>query len=361
VITYCTNIHPGENWDETFAALRCHIPPVKAAFQPNAAFPIGLRLSNRAALELVDAENARFIAWLRDSDCFVPTLNGFPFGAFHGQRIKENVYLPDWRSPKRVAYSCRLADLLAGWVPAGMAGSISTVPLGFKGLVSWQDMPAFRRSLESVLRHLANIRDRRDRTIVLALEPEPGCLLETTDDVCRFFAELSLPGDLKPLLGLCYDCCHQAVEFEDPIESLTRLEEADIPIAKVQVSSALSVAGDLRERLRRFDEPCYLHQVVVKHRDHHLERYDHLGEALAHADPGDEWRCHFHVPIFLADTPEYGTTRNFLTTILPRLPDDMLLEVETYTWDVLPPELRHDSVTDSIVRELIWLDTQRHA
>ena len=355
MITYCTNIHPGEGWWDVFSALQRHIPAVKAAFSPDAAFPIGLRLAERAARELDAAANVEFTAWLARQDCFVPTLNGFPYGAFHGQRVKENVYLPDWRAPERAVYTRRLADLLAGWLPEGVEGSISSVPLGFKGVVAWADMPAFRALLESVLAHLADIHERRDHLIRLALEPEPGCLLETTEEACRFFAELDLPETLRPYLGLCYDCCHQAVEFEDPRTSLARLGDAGIPIAKFQVSSALRVDGNHRDRLRPFDEDVYLHQVVVRNRDGSLDRHADLGEALARRDPGEEWRCHFHVPIFLSGTADYGTTQDFLLGLLPLLPADALLEVETYTWDVLPPELRKQSVTESIVRELDWL------
>ncbi len=144
LITYCTNIHPGESWGEVFAALRRYVPAVKVACSPDRTFPIGLRLAERAARELDAARNREFTDWLRANDCFVPTLNGFPYGAFHGGRVKENVYLPDWRSPERAAYSMRLADLLAGWLPEGMAGSISSVPLGFKGVVGWEDLPALK-------------------------------------------------------------------------------------------------------------------------------------------------------------------------------------------------------------------------
>lgn len=363
LITYCSNIHPGEGWRETFAALQRHIPAVKAAVSPDRPFPIGLRLSNRAAHELTEAENAHFVHWLREHDCFVPTLNGFPYGAFHGERVKERVYLPDWRSPERAAYTMRLADLLAGWLPAGMTGSISTVPIGFKGTVGARDMGAVRQQLVAVLTHLQALRRERGKTIVLALEPEPGCLLETTEEACRFFAELDLPPEQRDLLGLCYDCCHQAVEFEDPAASLARLAEAGIRIAKVQVSSALALLAPQPEQLARFNEPRYLHQVVVRDRNGGLSRYDDLPAALAQPGEraGEEWRCHFHVPIFVADADGYGTTRFFLEQILPLLPEDRLLEVETYTWEVLPPELRRESVTDSIIREIQWLEGQLDA
>jgi hypothetical protein len=364
LITYCTNIHPGEGWQEAFTALQDHIPAVKAAVSPDHAFPIGLRLSQRAAAELTGEENERFLRWLRENDCFVPTLNGFPYGSFHGERVKERVYLPDWRSPDRAAYTMRLADLLAGWLPEGMTGSISTVPIGFKGGVGapdWaDDMADVRRQLVAVLTHLQALRRDRAREIVLALEPEPGCLLETTEEVCRFFDEFDLPPDLRDLIGICYDCCHQAVEFEEPAASLARLAAAGVRIAKVQVSSALNLPAPTPELLSHFDEPCYLHQVVVRNRNGELFRYNDLPEARARrsVESGEEWRCHFHVPIFVSGAGDYGTTRFFLEEMLPLLPHNLLLEVETYTWDVLPPELRRESVTDSIIREIQWLEAQ---
>jgi hypothetical protein len=363
LITYCTNIHPGEGWAEHFAALRHHIPAVKAAISPHHRFPIGLRLSRRAADELSGPANECFVSWLRDNDCFVPTINGFPYGSFHGERIKEQVYLPDWRSPERAVYTKRLADLLAGWLPEGVVGSISTVPIGFKGVVGTDDLPVVRQQLIDVLGHLGFLRDTRGREIILALEPEPGCLLETTEEVCRFFTDLPLPPGLQGLLGICYDCCHQAVQFEEPADSLARLVAAGIRIAKAQVSSALNLVAPSAELLCRFDEPCYLHQVSVRRRDGTVRRYRDLPDALVeHDNAADtEWRCHFHVPIFSAGTGDYGTTRFFLAEILPLLPPDVLLEVETYTFDVLPPELRRESVTSSIVREIQWLEAQLSA
>ena len=363
LITYCTNIHPGDGWEETFTALRHHIPAVKAEISPFRPFPIGLRLSRRAAVELGGKELEQFIGWLSENDCFVPTLNGFPYGSFHGDRVKEQVYLPDWRSPERAAYTLRLADLLAEWLPAGGTGSISTVPIGFKGVVDSGDMAQVIQQLLVVLSHLKHLLQTRGREIVLALEPEPGCLLETTDEVCRFFSELDFPPDLRSHLGICYDCCHQAVQFEEPADSLARLANAGVRIGKVQVSSALSLVEPTKELLRHFDEPRYLHQVAVRRQDGGVVRYDDLPEALARHGlvTGEEWRCHFHVPIFTPGNGVYGTTRSFLEEILPRLPRDVLLEVETYTWAVLPSELRCGSVTASIIRELQWLETQLHA
>jgi hypothetical protein len=363
LITYCSNIHPGETWEETFAALKRHVPIIKSSVSPGHAFPIGLRLSSRAAEELTAEKNKAFTAWLDEVDCFIPTINGFPFGSFHRARIKEQVYLPDWRSCERADYTIRLAHLLASWLPDGMTGSISSVPIAFKSFIGLNDYPGILRRLESVLTSLGKIFDETGRTIILALEPEPGCLLETTEEVCRFFDSVNLPTTLTRHLGLCYDCCHQAVEFEDPAESLNRLVLAGIPIAKVQVSSALQFSGGDAAQLMDLNEPCYLHQVVVRRQDGELLRYKDLPDALSchEAHHGDELRCHFHVPIFHSHTRNTGTTQEFLNQFLPRVPKDVLMEVETYTWEVLPAELRCGTVTDSIIREIQWLKERLHA
>lgn len=363
LITYCTNIHPGEIWDATFAALNEHLPVIKATVSPMRPFPVGLRLSNRAAVDLTPDKMSAFADWLAEQGCFVPTINGFPFGSFHGSRVKETVYLPDWRSPERVAYTIRLADLLATLLPAGVAGSISTVPLAFKKGVDQSDLPTIRKQLKSVLTHLSRIADRQGKDIVLALEPEPGCLLETTDEVCRFFDSIALSPRLRRHLAICYDCCHQAVAFEEPSESLRRLAQAEVPLAKVQVSSALRLNGADSPLLKRFDDPCYLHQVVVRGEGGRMSRYADIGEALAGhaARREDEWRCHFHLPIHLPGSGALGTTQGFLADFLPLIGRDLLLEVETYTWGVLPDDLRDGSVTDSISREISWLEAQLHA
>lgn len=361
LITYCSNIHPGETWMETFAGLKRHIPLVKAAVSPKHAFPIGLRLSHRAAVELSRTkESGLFKEWLAEHDCFVPTINGFPFGCFHGTQVKERVYLPDWRSSERADYSILLADLLANWLPEAINGSISTVPLGFKGHAKRDDLPLIRAQLERVLYHLVRLRENTGKTIVVALEPEPGCFLETTEEVVDFFEESDFPPALLKHLGICFDCCHQAVEFEEPLASWNRLVETGITIAKVQVSSALQFTGKNPAPLERLIEPCYLHQVVVRRRHGELFRYPDLPRALAchEPGPGDEWRCHFHVPVFLKQSEKLETTRDFLEQLLPTIPRTVLLEVETYTWEVLPPELRCGEVTDSIVREIMWVKQQ---
>jgi hypothetical protein len=357
VITYCTNIHPGESWQEAFENLRLHIPAVKSAVSPHDPFPVGLRLSSRASLEIGDGQSALFAAWLAEQGLFVPTINGFPYGAFHSSPVKERVYLPDWRTPERVEYTKRLAGLLDAWLPEAVTGSISTVPVGFRPCIGEGDLETVRANLLAVLEHLDQLRQRSGRLIVLALEPEAGCYLESCRDVVDFFRLMAFPHELAQGIGLCYDCCHQAVQFEDPASSLALLAGSGIAIPKVQVSSALRLKDPDRESLAAMGEPCYLHQVVIRSVQGELARYDDLPQALRdHSGlAGDEWRIHFHVPVFEERMDAFHTTRFFIPELLPLLEGNTLLEVETYSWNALPSELRTESVTRSIIREIQWL------
>lgn len=366
MLTYCSNIHPGEGWSDVLANLESHGRAVKAAISPRAAFPLGLRISAQAAHEIDAREAARFRDWCAAQGFDVPTLNGFPYGRFHGTGVKEKVYLPDWRSPERVEYTRRLGELLAAWLPlrgAGARGSISTVPIAFRA--HWQDgdRALVRRHLIEALEALARLRDASGHEIVLSLEPEPRCLLETTDETVAFFAALALPTSLASGLGVCFDCCHQAVEFEDAARSLAMLRDAGVRIGKVQVSSALRAVRAEFGALAAFDEPTYLHQVVARDGAGALARFDDLpaflGLPRAELARFTECRVHFHVPIFAERAEGCGTTRFFLEDALPLLPADTPLEVETYSWNVLPAAARAGSVGESIIRELRWVQANR--
>jgi len=361
VITYCTNIHPGESWADTFLNLQDHIPCIKSAVSPDHPFPIGLRLSHRATTEINARSAAVFDDWMQHNNVFIPTINGFPYGSFHASRIKENVYLPDWRQPDRVNYTITLADLLDCWLPEKVQGSISTVPVGFRNCVNDSDLLTVRRNLVFVLEHLDRLRQASGKTIVLALEPEPGCFLETTEHIISFFERMNFSDELRTGIGICFDCCHHAVEFETPSASLARLANAGITIGKVQISSAPCVVNPSYLILEQLCEPTYLHQVVIRSTDGIIRRYNDLPDAMnEHNDrSGDEWRIHFHLPIFLSNTPWCDTTQQFIEEILPLLDRNTLLEIETYTWDILPPDMRLGSVTQSIIHEIEWLKEYR--
>lgn len=132
-LTYCTNVHPGESWAEVEANLRRYLPAIKAKVAPDRPFGVGLRLSAEAAAALSQRPALEGLrALLAEEGLYVFTLNGFPYGRFHGEAVKEKVYLPDWREEARLAYTDRLAAILAALLPEGGEGSISTVPGAFK-------------------------------------------------------------------------------------------------------------------------------------------------------------------------------------------------------------------------------------
>ncbi len=356
-LTYCTNVHPGETWQEVRANVRRHVLRVKARVSPHEPFPVGLWLSERAAREAIGAGPESFGQWCRDHGLYVATLNGFPFGGFHGPVVKQGVYEPDWRSRERARYTTELLDLLAAWLPPGAAGSASTVPVGFFRSLDPEERAAVRANLVEALEHADRLGQRTGKDLVVALEPEPGCCLETARDVVRFVDDLDLPGSLARHLGVCYDACHQAVEFEDPAGSLGLLGSAGIPVAKVQASAGLALDAPDRARLLRLSEPRYLHQVVVREGQEGLLRFADVPEAADRGPLGrGEWRVHYHVPVFLEATADgWRTTRPFLEALLPLVPRGCLVEVETYTWDVLPRDLRAPAVEESIARELEWV------
>jgi len=343
-LTYCTNIHPGESWAEVEANIATHVVAVKQRVSPHAPFGVGLRLSNRAATELAP-RIAAFRELLERNDLYVFTINGFPYGTFHGAPVKESVYRPDWLEDERVAYTRLLADVLAELLPDGVPGSISTVPGCFRARADRNALPRIKYNLCRVAADLHRIEGETGKHIVLAIEPEPACIAETVAEAIDLVCRVDSP-HLRRHVGICLDACHAAVEFEQLPACVEQLRAAGVQIAKVQLSVGLQRPPN---ELERFVDPVYLHQVVVDG----VHRFVDLPEALAAAPPG-EWRCHFHVPIIEAE----GTTQGFLAELLALHRRDRIsthLEVETYTWDVLPADLRDRPIDDAIAAELRWV------
>jgi len=364
-LTYCTNIHPGESWQHVMKNLNEHGLPVKRAFSPDKSFPLGLRISHQAANEIGSAEIVEFHSWCTEHDCYLLTINGFPFGNFHGGPVKTSVYEPDWRTQARVDYTKRLADLAVALMTQERPISISTVPIAYKQGFAQGDWPQVRENLLETLDHFRQIKIVTGVEIRLALEPEPCCVLETMAETVEFFSRMDFPEQYRPFIGICFDACHQAVEFEQPETCLIALAEAKIPIMKVQVSSALRALGDEIPALLHFAEPIYLHQAIARMpgKDE-LKRFNDLpqfGQFLVAGNQPQECRVHFHVPIFIDHLGSCGTTRFFLEQLLPLLPKDIPLEVETYSFGALPAHLRKNSLEQSIVRELQWVAAQLQA
>jgi hypothetical protein len=365
-LVYCANIHRGETWTETFGALETYTLAVKERVCPSKPYAIGLRLSAQAARELAQGPAlAEFQRWLERHDCYVFTINGFPYGRFHGQRVKEKVYLPDWTSPERLDYTNRLFDLLSQLLPPGIEGSVSTVPGSFKEFITTeQQRQAIRDNLFQCVKHIEQRCRESGRTLHLGLEPEPLGLLETTAETVEFFGRLrgEHPGDarLEQCLGVNYDTCHLAVEYEDPAEALASLRRHKIKISKLHLSSALKArpTPQARAALAEFADDVYLHQVVARGADGALARYRDLDVALREAGPAEEWRVHFHIPLHCPAAEWFEPTTDHLLDVLDVLQADpglcTHLEMETYTWEVMPSAMKSRSVIDQLASEYDW-------
>ena len=369
-LAYCTNIHRGESWPQTFDSLKKYTLAVRDRVSQGKPYAIGLRLSADAAYELREPETlANFRHWLDRENCYVFTINGFPYGKFHGTRVKEQVYAPDWTTNERVTYTNLLFNLLSEIVPFGVEGSVSTVPCSFKEFVtSNEQVQAMRANIWQCVEHIARLSERSGKKLHLGLEPEPLCHLETSAETATFFEQMrdEHPADarLREHLGVNYDTCHLAVEFEEPAEVLARFREHDIRVSKLHLSSALKVRStpETRRALGSFVDDVYFHQVVARGVDNVLTRHRDLDVALN--DPmsasnfSDEWRIHFHIPLHFEATTQFGTTRDHLEGVLDALAADPTLcshlEMETYTWEVLPAVMKNRSVVDQLVAEYGW-------
>ncbi len=365
-LAYCTNIHRGDDWPQTFASLKTHTLAVRERVCPGKPYAIGLRLSDLASRQLSEpATFAAFRDWLKRYDCYVFTINGFPYGQFHATKVKERVYLPDWTSPDRLAYTNRLFDLLAQLVPEGVEGSVSTLPGSFKDFITNEDQKrAIRDNLWKAIEHIEQVSQHSGRTLHLGLEPEPLGLFETSAETVAFFREMEAhrPGNLrlKQYLGVNYDTCHLAVEYEEPADAVAAFRQEGIRISKIHLSSALQVVPDESTRawLHQFSEDTYLHQVVARTSEGTLRWDRDLDQALAQSRNDREWRIHFHVPLHATKLTHGQTTAPHLLGLLDFLAKDPTLcthlEMETYTWAVLPEELRSPNVVDQLVREYEW-------
>jgi len=387
-LTYSTLVHPGDTWEEMWHSLTTYVPQVKRRVCPSDPFGVSLRLSAASAQTLTnDAhEREKLRAFLTDNDMYLYTVNAFPYGAFKNTLVKEQVYEPDWRTDQRAIYTMQVADLLAEVAPAGVQPTIQSPPLGFKPRVTGPDVvDAFTRQVLRVVAHLVKLEQQTGRTVRLALEPEPCCFLETTDEAIAYFTgHLYAPSAVTTLanhtglsdaeagsalrnhLGMVYDICHQAVEFEDIAASLQKLADADIPVFKLQEAAAVRVPDVTQgavDALHRFADTVYLTQTVEQ-RGGDLKRFLNLEDAFEAWDrdtDSREWRTHFHVPVFLEDLGDFKTTRFAIEDALKFHKQNKLspqLEIETYTWDVLPEHLKTGDIVDYVEMELEWVRGQ---
>jgi hypothetical protein len=385
-LTYSTLVHAGDTWPEMRDSVTRFVPAVKQRVSPEAPMGLSLRLSGASvsSLQSDEAERADFLAYLRAEELYVYTINAFPHGPFKGRTVMEQVYEPDWATEDRTRYTMGVADVLVDITESHVEPSIQTAPLAFKPNVDGMAyIETFTTNLLRVVAHLIDIERRTGRRIKISLEPEPACFLETTEETVRYFEErlysragveeLAVLADcpvseaiglVRRHLGVVFDMGHQSVEFEDIPASLESLVAAGIPIFKLQEAAALwvpEVTDESIDALEKFTDTIYLSQTTER-RDGELTRYLNLRDAIAawKQSPGGvrEWRTHFHVPVFLDEIGGFRTTRLNIEAALEmhtRTPLSDHLEIETYTWDVLPEELKTGDITDYISREIEWV------
>ncbi|MFJ4691165.1 metabolite traffic protein EboE [Streptomyces sp. NPDC088766] len=373
-LAYCTNVHPAESLDGVLGQLRDHCEPVRRRLGRD-RLGIGLWLAKDAALAL-DTDPAALRGLRAELDrrgLEVVTLNGFPYEGFGAGQVKYRVYKPDWADPERLDHTTALARVLTGLLPDDLTeGSISTLPLGWRTTWTTAHADAAHAALLTLAERLDALADLTGRSVRVGLEPEPGCIVETTGDA---LAPLTAVG--HPRIGVCVDTCHLATSFEDPHAALDALTAARLPVVKAQLSAALHAEHPhlpaVREALAAFDEPRFLHQTRTSPSPRSVPAggtpvatgrhgTDDLGQALAEGALPDTspWRAHFHVPLHAAPAAPLTSTLPVLKEALTSLvggphPLTRHLEVETYTWQALPPELRprgRAQLADGIAAEL---------
>ena len=391
-LTYCSNIHPGESWEEVWWSIQSHLPVVKQNVSPHQPMGIGLRLSNQASIDLEKSGISHLMEWMEAKGFYVFTMNGFPFGGFHGQRVKDEVHKPDWTSDARVDYTKRLFDLLAKMLPPGIDGGISTSPLSYK--LWWskdQQQRVLKAATDNLLKIVLQLRkhyEESGKLLHLDIEPEPDGLIENSKETVDYFNQWLIPIGTKQLsktlgitsqeaetiirrhITICYDVCHFAVAYESPTEVIQLFKQQGITIGKIQISSALK--GDFTNQqhsranyanaFESLNEPTYLHQVVARDKSLSLRQYPDLEVALNHIEDVsvEQWRTHFHVPVFLESYGLLQSTQQDILEVLKLWNNNPItnhLEVETYTWEVLPKEMQSE-INTSIARELNWVTEQ---
>lgn len=364
MLGYCSNVHAATTLEQVRAALSTHAVAVRDRLGIDGTLPLGLWLPASALDTVRDNGSGGLKTWLEAHGLDVFTINGFPFGDFHGDVVKHAVYRPDWTDPQRPAYTLALAELLAELIEPGHSGGVSTVPLGWGPAMDADAITAAAGRLRTIAADLERLEERTGRCIHVDIEPEPGCAIERLDGLATFFERHLLGGDdadrIRRYLRACVDCCHAAVMYEDLHDGLAALDERGIGIGKVQLSNALDVdmsedPGPSRVALQDFRDPRWLHQVMVQ--DETGTRFHEDLDLAMDAESGGRWRIHFHVPVHVERIGPLGTTRPLLEEAIDLLRsrgEPLDWEVETYAWPALPASMQPDSLAEGIASELQW-------
>jgi len=368
-LCYSLNVYPAESWAALFDILREKGKLIRKFAGQNSKepFALGLWLNSRLVSDLVDSEYTRLDdlkKLLLQENFYIFTVNAFPYGKFHGERIKENVYRPDWTNTDRLDYTCRVADILAELLPEKITGSISSLPGSYQQfIIEDEQIDIIAGNIILAGEHLRKIELDTGKRIILGLEMEPDCLWESPAEFILFYQKyISKYPEISKYIGICYDCCHQELICSSAGEGIRLFLEAGIPIAKIHLSSAVAamVESDKEILVTNFADEVYLHQTRIDTGKEEYLKYPDLPEALAHADRSSVWITHFHVPVYCEDL-EGGliAEKKELRAVIELLKADHGIcanwEIETYTYSVLPQRLKQLSLEESIGQEYHWL------
>jgi len=357
------NVFPGTGAAQKMNALRGTLAEIRALPGQPAPFPVGLWLDNGAAMELQGPKGDSWIAETLDMGYCAYTANAFPFGTFHGASVKTDVYHPDWTTPERVKYTIAVANVLARLCPPGRNASISTLPGGYKTHMAETDLPCIAANLLKTAEAFAHIQEETGIRVRLAVEMEPDCLWEAPAEFTAFYDKFLRHSPYAEHIGVCYDTCHQELLAGNPGDGLRHLEKRQVPIVKIQLSAAISTAAQSAwdALAASFQDKVYLHQTRVLENGAVAAKWADLPEALASGDRR-MWRCHFHVPVFLDKIPGglAAAKGELLETIRilklnPAICDT--LEIETYSYNVLPDFLKEKSLADCLAKEAAYIDS----
>jgi hypothetical protein len=366
-LCYSMNVFPEKDWRREDAVIRAKILALRREVtgSDSANFAIGLWFDAATACEFRKKKNLDNLKkWLSDNKLYVFTFNAFPYGVFHGRPVKKEVYLPDWTSTKRLEYTCTVADILSELLPIGITGSISTLPGGYKSSIkSEKRIAKIAGNLLAAGKHLNDIYIKTGKKIILGIEPEPDCLWENPSEFISFYNKfLFFPTLENKNIGVCYDTCHQEVLFSRPGQGIRELIENGVPIAKIQLSAALKAPSlPSKKTLAKFADEVYLHQTRVIEKDGSISRYADLPEANERADKSSPWLVHFHIPVFSGKlSGGLVTAKKELEAVLQMIRSNKIpcenLEIETYTFSVLPENMRKAGVMETIKKEYEYIN-----
>lgn len=373
-LMYCSNIFKNNTQKQLFNNLNKLIKKLKSKFNKEKKFSIGLCASNKLSNELIKNINI-FSKYIKKKKINIPSLNGFSYNNFHKKITKDNIYWPDWSSIKRVNYTNNLIKLLDN-INNKNKKSISTMPISYKGWINKKNtVYIYYKTAKNLTKVTENIIKNKSN-IIISIEPEPTCLIEKSQEFINYFNNWIKPlykkysinnkKNIKNIIGICYDICHFAVQFEKHEKILNNLEKENIIIGKLQISSALKINDDRTKKenkqiiknLNVFKYSSFLHQINNINKNK-TKIYKDIKYSIKYLKKNikSEWRIHFHIPIYINKYKNFRTTNNEIKNVMQNINKKNFtghIEIETYTYKNL--SIRYD-ILNSIINEYKWIRT----